>query len=90
MVHTLTCISCSRDLVKIGVRDGDYTAKAKALCPCGGESYITTIKGKFSISPEIGFYVDEIIMPSPSVVNLDIDTNLGVTIFKMKNKKDVS
>lgn len=88
-MHTLTCISCSRDLVKVGVRDGDYTAKLKAVCPCGSESYITTVHGKFSISPEIGFYIDEVVMPSPKVSDNEIDTNLGITIFKIKEKKDV-
>lgn len=86
-VYTLTCIDCSKDLLKIGVRDGDYTAKLKAICPCGGESFSKTINGRFSISPDLEFYVDECIMPSPTITDdEEIGKEIGLTIFKMRYK----
>lgn len=79
---------CERELLKIGVRSGDIKAKLKAICPCGGESFVKNVVGRFSVSPEPGLFIHECDMPS---VELDENKNLvldiGVGTFLMKEIK---
>lgn len=89
-VYTLTCISCSKDLLKIGVRDGKQEIKVKAECPCGGTSFTKTIKGRFCITPEPDFFIQESVMPPPEVIDVttgELSNVLGITVFKMRKKQ---
>lgn len=90
-IYTLSCIACSKNLLKIGVRAGEQEIKMKAECPCGGVSFAKTVKGRFWVSPEPGLYIHESIMPPPEISqdgSGEISNVLGITIFKMRSKDD--
>lgn len=96
---TLKCITCDRPLLKVYYREGhgEVECKIKAVCPCGGESFVRHVKGTCNIAPEPDLVISSHFVPDIEFT-IDKETNnkipdhfkLGTTVFLLKeiNGKD--